>query len=209
NFLHGDRFVRDELFVVVEGPEDLSQNGEDAHAVADAVRGREQQIAFQLRPQPDGPQLGLVAREARSQLRLALAPVVVFRCASDDPQRNLRCAVSFVIRSVASLANQGTQDRMLSLYARKRRANLVHGTAALQPDEAGDIDVDDSLDMGQFPSREWHIVIENHPASAAGTREFSPGPPSAASVWFFSSAVNSRCNVSIWLRLIHFSSLTK
>ena len=122
------------------------------------MRGGKQQVAFPLCSEPDRPQLRLAGREGGGQLALALLPVIVFADASENPHWNLRRAIRFIIGAVRRVAYQGAQHRMLALNSRERGADLLHVEAALKPDEAGDIDVDDSFDMGQFPSHEVHII---------------------------------------------------
>src|SRR5258708_4162841 len=150
----GDWLVGDQCLVGVERPQHLSDDGQHAHAVADAVRGCEQKIALQLRSQPDRAQLGLAIGKDGSQLSLALSPVVVFGHAWDDPQRNLRGTIRFIVQAAWFLANERTQCRMPALHARERRAELVQAEAALQSDEVDDIALDDVLCMGQFPSHD-------------------------------------------------------
>src|SRR4051812_45381584 len=138
------------------------------------MSGCEQQIALQLRLQPDRTQLGLVMCKAGRHLCPRLAPVVIFGYAGDDPQRDLARTVRFVVQPVRFLANQCTQGRVFALHARERGAELVWAEAALQADEARNVDVHDLLDMGQLPS---------HRAVAAGMWASSSAASSACRTW--------------------------
>src|SRR6266550_5255166 len=147
-----DRCIRDQVLIFVERTQDLSHNGEHAHAIAYAVRSHEQQVALPLRLQHDRAELRLIIGEYSRQLKLALPSEVILLHASKDSERNLRCTVFFVVQSVPLLTNQGAQCGMLSLHTPERQPEPLRIDAAFQSYEVDDVAVDHMLDGGQLSS---------------------------------------------------------
>ena len=147
-----DRCVRDQVLVFVERAQDLSHEGEHAHAIAYAVRGHQQQVGLALRLQHDRAELRPVKGEYGCQLKLGLPPEVILFDSSKDAQRNLRCTVLFVVQPVPLLTNQRAQCGMLSLNAPKRLTQPLRIEAALQSYEVDNVAVDHMLDGGQLSS---------------------------------------------------------
>ena len=136
----------------MERTQDLSHNGEHAHAIAYAVRSHQQQVALPLRLQQDCAELRLIKREHGRQLKLALPPEVILLHPSKDSQRNLRSTIFFVVQFVPLLTNQGAQCGMFSLYAPKRLPQPLRIDATLQSDEVDNVAIDHVLNGGELSS---------------------------------------------------------